>query len=942
MPQPVVRAANGAPSADLPHESSQVTVHGLFEQQVGRTPGAVAVECDGRSLTYRDLDARAAHLAARLLRCGVGPDVPVGLLVGRSLDMLAALLGILKAGGAYVPLDPDYPTQRVSYILEDAGVRVIVADRASAGRHALTDIETIWVDEEAGGPPGVPVPVLIPAVHASHLAYLIYTSGSTGRPKGVEIPHAAVVNFLRAMRRVPGIVSSDTVAAVTTICFDIAVLELLLPLTVGARVVIAPRHVATDGRALARLLARQAVTLMQATPATWQMLLDAGWQGSEEMTILCGGEAMTRPLANRLLERCRALWNMYGPTETTVWSTAERVTAGDGPVPLGRPIANTTLHILDDRLQPVAPVEEGELFIGGAGLARGYHARPELTAARFVADPFDTGEGGRLYRTGDVVRRLPDGTLLFCGRRDLQVKIRGFRVELGEVEDALLRHPGVRQAVAVAAEGGRDSGEKRLVAYVVPRVGFTLQAGEVRERLRGRLPAYMVPARIVVLAAMPLTPNGKVDRKALPLPAGGEGAEAVAPRDQCEARLVRLWEEVLDVRPLGVEADFFALGGDSLQAAALFARIGREFGRDLPVATLVQAPTVERLAAVVRGSEPPPAWRPLVPLRTSGTKHPFFFVHGGAGTILFMRQLVAAFDPERPVYALQSAGQDGRRMVYETVEEMAALYLREVRTVQRDGPYLLGGYCFGGIVAFEMACQLRRDGEKVHFLGLVNAPCPSAAERLPGPAAGSPGVAWRAGAGAVVREWERLRPLQWGDRVRALPGRLVAALRWRWHAVHPMRVGRRVLTVVPRVLAAAGVTLPRAWRRPYVVAMTENAERRYRPGAYDGDVVVVSGGGLYEDPALGWGGYAASIQTCTLGGGQRWRRELIGRGLVSQLAAELEARLDRAEGEERAATPGPAAGLEGSRARATAHSTGGETAPAAAAERLSEGSGRGA
>lgn len=891
----------GDPAAarvERPGEEDGFTVHGLFERQVAQTPARVAAEHDGVSITYLELNARANRLAHLLRRRGVGPDVLVGLMLGRSIEMLVGLLGILKAGGAYVPLDPEYPAERVKYILGDASAPLLVADRQAAAGHSPTT-DTVWLDPGdtlyAAESPENPAPVNA----ASDLAYVIYTSGSTGRPKGVQIPHKALVNFLRSMQRTPGITPDDVVAAVTTICFDIAGLELFLPLTVGARAVIVPHEVSVDGRRLSTLLRDSGVTLMQATPATWRLLLDAGWSGSKELTILCGGEAMPRELANALLDRSRALWNMYGPTETTVWSTVARVSPGDGPVPLGAPIDNTSLYIVDDGLQVVPNGVEGELCIGGDGVARGYLNRPDLTAERFIPDGFSGVPGARLYRTGDLARRLDDGTLLFGGRRDHQVKIRGYRIELGEIENVLLRDPDVGQAAVVAPEDQR--GEKRLVACVVARAGVaSVDAKGVRERLRGMLPGYMVPSRVIVLPAMPLTPNGKVDRKALLGVAPAESAEIVPPRDETEARLQRLWEEVLERSPISVDADFFDLGGDSLHAAALFARIARELGRDLPVAALVHAPTIERLASVLREGERATRWTSLVPFRTSGRKRPLFFVHGGAGTVLFMRELAASLDRERPVYGLQSEGQDGGRLVHDTIEKMAALYLREIRSVQPEGPYHIGGYCFGGTVAFEIARQLRDEGQDASFVGLVNAPCPTAGSRI----VGQEEEEVDEEEGSLVPTFDRvLRRLRGAgnasgvDRVRLVRRAFGDAVRWRWHVVRSMRLGSRLASLGPRALLAVGGTLPKAWRPAYILSMTERAERRYRPKPYDGKVVVIRGNGLYRDPSLGWASLASSIEACAVGGTQRLRRDLIAPGLVPLLAEELGRRLDAADAE---------------------------------------------
>jgi len=574
-------------------------VHHLVEAQVDRTPGAVAVVGSGRSLTYAELDAGANRLARLLRRHGVGPEVVVGLCLSRTVDMVVCLLAVLKAGGSYLPLDPEYPSERLGFMLDDSGATVVVTETGlldrvpSHGARVLClDGDRADVEAQPAGRPAWPF-------HAGQVAYLIYTSGSTGRPKGVQVPHRAMVNFLTTMAHRPGLGADGVVVAVTTLSFDIAGLELYLPLVVGARVVIATADVAAAPEPLARLLDDAAATFMQATPATWRMLVDAGWPGRPGLTALCGGEALPVALAGALLERGVELWNMYGPTETTVWSLISRVTTPRQALSIGRPIANTTVYILDPSLAPVPVGEAGELHIGGAGVARGYLRRPELTAERFIAHPFDGTPGARLYKTGDLARWSPDGRVEFLGRLDHQVKVRGFRIELGEIEAALESQPGVRAAVVAA--GADQSGGTRLVAYVVPGVPAPT-ASELRHRLLQRLPAHMVPSAFVTLDAFPLTPNGKVDRKALPPPSMSRpdlvGA-FVAPRTGLERTLALIWADVLGIDRVGSEDDFFELGGHSLLALRVSARVREAAGVDLPPGALYEAPTVVELATRV-------------------------------------------------------------------------------------------------------------------------------------------------------------------------------------------------------------------------------------------------------------------------------------------------------------------------------------------------------
>ncbi|XVV07120.1 amino acid adenylation domain-containing protein [Actinosynnema sp. CA-248983] len=537
-------------------------------------------------LGYRELGERSDHIAALLQRHGVGRGSLVALHLPRTSDLVAAVLGVWKAGAAYLPLDPGWPPNRLALMLADSGAEVVLTDPA---------LDPLAFDgmflTPADATPATPAPT---PVHPDDLAYVIYTSGSTGTPKGVEVPHRAVVNLLVSFQQVFGLTAEDRLAAVTTLSFDISVLELLLPLTTGASVVVVPPEVAGDGAALREVLAD--ATVLQATPATWRLLVEAGGVPDGVTTRICGGEALPRDLADDLLTGESLLWNVYGPTETTVWSAAGLVDPSPAPVVIGPPIGNTRLYVLDAGLEPVPPGVVGELHIGGLGVARGYRGRPELTASRFVPDPFATTPGARLYATGDLVRHRADGTLEFLGRADHQVKVRGFRIELGEIETALVDTGEVRQAVVVPQDA-------RLVAYLV--ADHPLDWARLRSALAGRLPDYMLPATAVVLDAFPLTPNGKIDRAALPEPDWAAGGERVAPRNAVEEVLAGIWREVLAVPEVGVHDDFFALGGHSLLAAKALARVHGAFAVSVPIGRLFAAPTVAGLAGTLLALDEP-------------------------------------------------------------------------------------------------------------------------------------------------------------------------------------------------------------------------------------------------------------------------------------------------------------------------------------------------
>lgn len=575
-------------------EEPGICLHELFERQAAKTPDAIAVQGGEEQITYAALNARANRLASRLRALGVKRDSLVALCLEPSGGMVVALLAVLKAGGAYVPLDPDYPQARAAFMLQDSQAPVLITQEHLLPAVSMAGLQVIRLgrDEEA------PMPASNSAwtkADAESLAYVIYTSGSTGKPKGVAITHRSVVNLLLSMQRQPGMSADDRLLAITTLSFDIAGLEIYLPLISGARLVLAPRAVRADGAALSGLLSGCGATVMQATPATWRLLLESGWNGTPGLKILCGGEALPRELATRLVTTGSEVWNLYGPTETTIWSTIHRVTPATGTVPIGKPIANTQAYVLDAAGQLTPENVPGELFLGGAGVARGYLRRPELTQEKFVENPFRAGE--RLYRTGDLVRWRPDDGLEYVARLDHQVKLRGFRIELGEIESALREQPGVKEAAVSVRED--TAGDQRLVAYLVMRERGTVDTAALREALLGRLPDYMVPGRFVFLDALPLTPNRKLDRNALPAPSSEMDASAhyVAPRTESEREVAAIWANLLKREKIGVHDNFFDLGGHSLLAVQLQSRLVRKFQREISIVDLFQRPTVSAIAA---------------------------------------------------------------------------------------------------------------------------------------------------------------------------------------------------------------------------------------------------------------------------------------------------------------------------------------------------------
>lgn len=726
----------------------QLPLHQRFEAQCAITPEATALVVPGptrSSYSYGELERKANRIASCLAQQGVQSGDFIGVMTGRNGNLVASLLAVLKLGATYVPLDPSFPADRLSYMLEDCSANLLIHDantRALAqklnGDASLFDLDELAavICAAETTPPQV-------SISNEALAYVIYTSGSTGQPKGVQISHRALVNFLHSMQAQPGIDKTDIWLALTTISFDIAGLEIWGPLCCGASVVLASRDDAVSADRLASLIEQEHVTIMQATPATWKMLLENQWPGNRALKALAGGEALSCTFIGPLLEKVGSIWNMYGPTETTIWSTLMALQPNQ-PIDIGRPIANTQVTIVDEQLQPVPPGVTGELCIGGAGLAQGYLNKPELTASVFIDHPEKAGE--RLYRTGDLARwrRRANGYQLEClGRRDGQIKLRGYRIELGEIEACLAAIAHIKDAVVLLQNPGQDTAQ--LLGCVVAESGSetTLDPTAIRTQLLEQLPAYMVPTHIIPLDALPLTANGKVDRKALlnqtPKLIQRDFATTTL-RTEEEAFLHNLWCELLGLPQIDPQDSFFDLGGHSLLAVKLFTRIRREFAVSLPISTLFSNPSIHTLAAKIQTlrhlhlAQPDPGKNKLdkiEPWDTSVVIHPgpetqalpLFVVGGIGGNVNNLYDFGQAFGRERPVIGLQTRGVLGHT-VHQTIEATAADHIQYIKQHQATGPYLLAGYSGGAITAFEIAKQLRLNGEQVAFLGVIDMSAP--------------------------------------------------------------------------------------------------------------------------------------------------------------------------------------------------------------------------
>lgn len=711
--------------SDYPAQSS---VQALFEEQAKATPDATALMFGDETITYLELNRRANQMAHYLIAQGVGREDRVGICLDRSPALIIAVLGILKAGGAYVPLDPGYPGSRLAFMLEDAAVTLLLTERRLQPSFQDQNANTICIDQLAGQIATCAETDPRSNSGADNLAYVMYTSGSTGRPKGVAVTHRNIVRLVKNTNYA-NFSSAEVFLQFAPISFDASTFEIWGSLLNGARLALMTPGAASLDE-LGRALKRYQVTTLWLTAGLFHLMVDTHLDDLRGLKqLLAGGDVLSAPHVRKVvaeLKNCRLI-NGYGPTENTTFTCCYPVdnpAAINGSVPIGRAISNSYVYVLDPHLNPSPVGIPGELYIGGDGLARGYLNQPELTAAKFIADPFRNGAGMQLYKTGDLVRRRSTGELDFLGRIDNQVKVRGYRIELGEVETVLAQHDSVRDAVVIAR---KDEGDKHLAAYLVPREGKTPTADELRIFLSERLPSQMVPSVFVVLEELPLSANGKIDRAALTTikenagSYGGAQERCVQPQDKLQLKLQRIWQRVLAVSPIGMDDNFFELGGHSLLAVRLFAQIEKSLGRNLPLATLFQAPTIRSLAEVLRKDGWDAPWSSLVLLQSGGDRRPFFCVHAAGGNVLEYHALAQLLGTDQPFYGFQALGLDGNQSPHTSIKEMAAHYIREMREVQPVGPYLIGGRSSGGTVAFEMACQLAAEHEQIQLLALLDA-----------------------------------------------------------------------------------------------------------------------------------------------------------------------------------------------------------------------------
>ena len=709
----------------------------LFEEQVELTPDAIAVTYKEQQLTYRELNNRANQLAHHLRSLGVAPEVLVGFCVERSLEMVIGLLGIIKAGGAYVPLDPTYPPERLAYMVADAKISVLLTQQKLAPQLPEHEAQVVYLDSDWDQIAAHSQENLAVANTNEQLAYIIYTSGSTGKPKGVMITHLALSRFAQIIKAEYGIVASDRILQFASVNFDVAVEEIYTCLLAGSTLVLRTDEMLTNIQTFFQACQRLQLTVLNLPTAYWHQLVgelrdtQVNFPESVRLVIIGGEKVLPEPVKSWQEYIARTgksdrlqLINSYGPTETTVTATTYQIPAStssiEGEVPIGRPLSHLQAYILDPYQQPVPIGVPGELYIGGDGLARGYLNRPQLTAEKFISNFFRRDPAARLYKTGDLVRYLPDGNIEYIGRIDKQVKIRGFRIELGEIETVVAQYPGIRQTAVVARED--TPGDKRLVAYFVPHQGqFPLS--ELRSFLRERLPNYMIPAAFVPLDSLPITPSGKIDHRGLPAPdfSRSELSETfVAPQNDVELKLTKIWEEILKIKPISVTDNFFDLGGHSLLAVGLLTHIEKTFQKNITLGTFLTVPTIRELSSVISQADSSVSESLIFEIRATGSKPPLFLINAMGTGMLAYKLLAKYLDPEQPVYGIRAVGMDDDRLPHNRIGQMAEAYIREMRTIQAEGPYFIAGVCTGGTVAFEMACQLNSQGSEVAFLGLID------------------------------------------------------------------------------------------------------------------------------------------------------------------------------------------------------------------------------
>jgi amino acid adenylation domain-containing protein len=826
----------------------ELCLHQLFEAKAAENPQAVALVCQGEYLTYGELEQKANQLARYLQGLGVRAETLVGVCLDRSLEMIVSLFGILKAGGAYLPLDPNYPIARLTYLLEDAGVEILLTQGKLLDRLPKTSAKVICLDLDWQNI-ATSNNNLVSNVQSHNLAYAIYTSGSTGNPKGVEIEHRSVVNTLCDIEQRFKINSQDRILAISSLSFDLSVYDIFGVLGSGGTVIIPQPENCPNPEHWLELIVQSKVTIWNSAPALMELLIDyimthKGKLPQSLRLVLLSGDRINPNLVLQLqtLNPQLQIISLGGATEGSIWSIYYPIlnlTDSAKTIPYGRPLNNQTFYILDQELQLLPIGATGELYIGGVGVARGYLHREQLTATKFIRDPFSNSATARLYKTGDLGRYLEDGNIEFLGRIDNQVKIRGVRVELGEIETTLLQYPEIKETLVAIASN--DSEQINIVAYCVLK-SKSINSRQLRDFLKTKLPEYAIPAAFVFVDALPLTPNGKVNRQALiELPVNQIQLETendfLPPQDRLEWQLSQIWSRILNVKPIGRDDNFFELGGNSLLALRLFEQIQSTFSKNLPLATLFQAPTIAQLASLILEQGWSASWSSLVSIQPHGSQSPLFFIHAIGGNVLAYRTLAEALGTERPIYGLQARGLDGKQTPLTSIEEMASSYLEEIKLIQPQGPYFLAGHSFGGSIAFEMAQQLVRQGETVSVLALFDTYGPNDRDKA-------------TFLQRLLIHLNNLSRLSLREKLTYFTDRIEYILRskvpWSWQQRY-FQIAELMLSPEQRLISRIG-------------NINLEASQKYTPTVYEGKLTLfraqVRRASVYFDPDGGWHGMA--------------------------------------------------------------------------------------
>ncbi|MDB4904132.1 MAG: non-ribosomal peptide synthetase [Mucilaginibacter sp.] len=872
-------------------------IHELFEEQAKKTPNAKALIFDKKELTYRELNERSNQLARYLRSKGVKPETLVPLCIGRSLEMIVGILAILKAGGAYVPIDPNYPAERIAYLLEDTKASLVVCNHESKMQlRAFENIEMVEIGGEDGLLKNLPVNNLNVDLSGGKLAYIIYTSGTTGKPKGVMIEHKPLLDHCFGIIESANLKACKSFALFSPLVFDAGHSIIHSCFILGASLHVLPEQLIMNSEKAETYINNNSIDCVKIVPSLWLTYANLQRVVLPKRVVIFGGEAFPLSILRYLknanyvqkLNYGGEIYNHYGPTEVTIGKCIYKVNLNKTytTVPIGKPFSNTQFYVLDDNLQLVPVGVEGELYIAGDGLARGYLNNPNITAEKFVFNPFANSPTARMYKTGDKVRWLSDGNIEYRGRLDEQVKIQGYRIELGEIEHALLQS-GLVSQVAVLANTDKK-GKKLLAAYIVPAKPFTNEA--LKAVLRKKLPEYMVPVRYIELECLPLTRNGKIDKKALENLAETD-EKYIAPSDDTEVELASILRDLLNIEKISIHDNFFELGGNSIIAVVLFARIKKKFHKDFPLATIFETPTIHQLALALKATtDTLSLLSTIVPIQPNGSKTPLFCIHAGRGDVLFYGNLSLRLGADQPFYGIQAKGINGIERPILQMEQMAAYYINELRKVQPEGPYYLGGYCFGAQIAFEMAQQLTRQGQKVALLASFNGISQfyrrQANVNNIGVDKTPKGVLAK-----VLFHFNKIMQLRLKEKILYIPKKIknLALHKYRrWH--YFMRT--KVNAILFNFYLVCKQKVPGRIARFHVMRTVDFAQSGYRPTAYQGSMVIFRSPGIYTDPYLGWQGLANEIQTFDIPGMHEWRRHILSEPHVQFLAKELKNFLD--------------------------------------------------